>query len=112
RHFRVHQRSTSICKYYLTGDPVCLRRTKESHDISNIGRRAKSTHWCPTLLMSVANQFLHRLGQRVKHAIFRPTWTDGIDRCAHVSQTRRQNTAPAIPVTPRATDLPARRFPV
>ncbi len=80
RHFRVHQRSTSICKYYLTGDPVCLRRTKESHDISNIGRRAKSTHWCPTLLMSVANQFLHRLGQRVKHAIFRPTWTDGIDR--------------------------------
>src|SRR5438067_3237065 len=59
RHFRVHQRSTTICKYYLTGDPVGLWGTKESHDISNVRRRAESTHWCPTLLMPVANQLLH-----------------------------------------------------
>jgi hypothetical protein len=29
RHFRVHQRSTTICEYYLTGNPVCLRRRKD-----------------------------------------------------------------------------------
>src|SRR5437868_9420016 len=80
RHFRVHQRSTTICKYYLTGDPVRLWRTKETHHISHIRGRAKSTHWCPTLLMPIANQFLDRLGQGVKHAIFRPTRTNRIDR--------------------------------
>ncbi len=45
RHFRVHQRSTSICKYYLTGDPTfCKRDGKIPHQRFQ-SRRARQTCW-------------------------------------------------------------------